>query len=91
MSNAADREPTLQDLADKIDALTKGLEQSRQELKDEVGRWDERFFQFTRENLVTARTIIITAGTVITLSPVLQAFAPAIEAVVTRLMGGDGL
>lgn len=91
MSNAADREPTLQDLADKIDALTKGLEQSRQELKDEVGRWDERFFQFTRENLVTARTIIITAGTVITLSPVLQAFAPAIEAVVNRLMGGDGL
>lgn len=91
MSNAADREPTLQDLADKIDALTKGLEQSRQELKDEVGRWDERFFQFTRENLVTARTIIITAGTVIILSPVLQAFAPAIEAVVTRLMGGDGL
>lgn len=91
MSNAADREPTLQDLADKIDALTKGLEQSRQELKDEVGRWDERFFQFTRENLVTARTIIITAGTVIILSPVLQAFAPAIEAVVNRLMGGDGL
>lgn len=91
MSNAADREPTLQDLADKIDALTKGLEQSRQELKDEVGRWDERFFQFTRENLVTARTIIITAGTVVILSPVLQAFAPAIEAVVTRLMGGDGL
>lgn len=91
MSNAADREPTLQDLADKIDALTKGLEQSRQELKDEVGRWDERFFQFTRENLVTARTIIITAGTVVILSPVLQAFAPAIEAVVNRLMGGDGL
>ena len=91
MTSSPEREPTLQDLADKIDALTKGLEQSRQELKDEVARWDERFFQFTRENLVTARTIIITAGTVIILSPVLQAFAPAIEAVVNRLMGGDGL
>lgn len=91
MSNSADREPTLQDLADKIDALTQGLEQSRREIRDEVERWDERFFQFTRENLVTARTIIITAGTLIILSPMLQAFAPVIEAVVTRLMGGDGL
>ncbi|MBD2425140.1 hypothetical protein [Phormidium sp. FACHB-1136] len=91
MTSTPEREPTLKDIVEQIQELRSELERSRQELKDEVGRWDERFFQFTRENLVTARTIIITAGTVITLSPVLQAFAPAIEAVVTRLMGGDGL
>ncbi|HEY9887810.1 MAG TPA: hypothetical protein V6D02_05375 [Candidatus Obscuribacterales bacterium] len=64
------------------------LEQSRQELRNEVERWDERFFQFTRDNLTTARTIIVTAGAVIILSPVLQAFTPAIQALVSRFMGG---
>jgi len=65
------------------------LEQSRQDLKAEVLRWDERFFQFTRNNLGTARTIIITAGSVVILSPVLQALAPAVQSVVTRLLGAD--
>ncbi|MGB6015722.1 MAG: hypothetical protein WBG32_13420 [Nodosilinea sp.] len=38
---------------------------------------------------MTWRTLIITAGSVVTLSPVLQAFAPAIQTVVSRLAGVD--
>lgn len=87
------REPTLADIAQQISELQvdmeKRFEESRQELKSEVERWDERFFQFQRDNLTTARTIIITAGSVVILSPVLQAFAPAIQTVVSRLAGAD--
>ena len=88
-----DLEQSRQELNDKLEQsrqeLNDKLEQSRQDLKTEVERWDERFFQFQRDNLTTARTIIITAGSVVILSPVLQAFAPAIQSVVTRLVGGD--
>jgi len=87
MTATPDREPTLADIAQQISELRADLEQSRQDLKAEVERWDERFFQFTRGNLSTARTIIITAGSVVILSPVLQAFAPAIQTVVNGLLG----
>lgn len=89
MTTTPDREPTLTDVVQQIVALRGDLEQSRQELKAEVERWDERFFQFQRDNLTTARTIIITAGSVVILSPVLQALAPAIQTVVSRLAGVD--
>lgn len=93
MTTTPDREPTLADIAQQISELQvdieKRFEESRQELKSEVERWDERFFQFQRDNLTTARTIIITAGSVVILSPVLQALAPAIQTVVSRLVGVD--
>ncbi|MEA5452657.1 hypothetical protein VB780_29055 [Leptolyngbya sp. CCNP1308] len=93
MTTTPDRELTLADIAQQISDLQADMEQrfeqSRQELKTEVQRWDERFFQFQRDNLTTARTIIITAGSVVILSPVLQALAPAIQTVVSRLAGGD--
>jgi ABC-type lipoprotein release transport system permease subunit len=102
MTTTPDREPTLADVVEQIVALRSDLgqnrqelndklEQSRQELKTEVERWDESFFQFQRDNLTTARTIIITAGSVVILSQVLQAFAPAIQTVVSRLAGIDTL
>ena len=89
MTTAPEREPTLADIAQQLSDLQRELESSREDLKTEVQRWDERFFQFQRDNLTTARTIIITAGSVVILSPVLQAFAPAIQTVVSRLVGVD--
>ncbi len=71
------------------EANTTAISELKAELREEVKRWDERFFQLTRDNLSTAKTIIVTAGTVVILSPVLQAFAPAIQAVVTRLINGQ--
>ena len=78
-----------EDLEQSRQDLKGELEQLRQELRTEVERWDERFFQFTRDNLGTSRAIIITAGSVVILSPVLQAFAPAIQSVAARLLGAD--
>jgi predicted RND superfamily exporter protein len=82
----ADRiEANLELISNNVAKNTEAIEK----LSADVARWDERFFQLSRDNLTIARTIIITAGTVVILSPVLQAFAPAIETVVTRLLGLD--
>jgi len=92
-TNQPQNEPTLTDVIEQIQELKTelraGLETNRKELRAEVERWDERFFQFSRDNLNTSRTIIITAGSVVVLSPVLQALAPAIKTIVARLIGGD--
>jgi hypothetical protein len=81
-SNDPQREPTLADISRQITDISDRLD-------SEVKRWDERFFQLTRDNLTTSRTIIITAGSVILLSPVLQALAPAIQTIVARLIGAE--
>ena len=80
-------EERLERLEQTITQSLEDSERSRQALREEVERWDERFFQFTRDNLNTSRAIIITAGSVVVLSPVLQAFAPAIQTVVSPLVG----
>lgn len=84
MTATPDREPTLNDVIERIDHLTAEVSQVRAELKSEVIRQDDRFFQLSRDNLGTARAIIVTAGTVVILSPVLQALAPAIKALVNQ-------
>lgn len=84
MATAPDREPTLTDVIERIERLSNEVGQVRQELKTEVIRQDDRFFQLSRDNLGTARAIIVTAGTVVILSPVLQALTPAIKALVTQ-------
>ncbi|MCL6436351.1 hypothetical protein [Leptothermofonsia sp. ETS-13] len=84
------QEPTLGDIAQQLSEIKhdiQSLEKRFDGLEEEVKRWDERFFQLTRDNLNTARTIIITAGAAVILSPVLQAFAPAIQSIVSRLSG----
>ncbi|MEM8610585.1 MAG: hypothetical protein AAGF93_01095 [Cyanobacteria bacterium P01_H01_bin.105] len=94
MTATPDREPTLNDVIERMDQigdvierieqLTNEVSHVREELKTEVVRQDDRFFQLSRDNLGTARAIIVTAGTVVILSPVLQALAPAIKALVNQ-------
>ncbi|NEP61338.1 MAG: hypothetical protein F6K31_31015 [Symploca sp. SIO2G7] len=84
MPATPDSEPTLTDVIDRLDQLSHEIGQVRQELKAEIIRQDDRFFQLSRDNLGTARAIIVTAGTVVILSPVLQALAPAIKALVNQ-------
>ena len=71
-------------MIERIDRLSNEVGQVRQELKAEVIRQDDRFFQLSRDNLGMARAIIVTAGTVVILLPVLQALAPAIKALVNQ-------
>lgn len=75
---------------DRIEALVeanaKSINQLEADLKAESRKWDERYFQLTRDTLGTAKTIIVTAGTVTILSPLLQALSPAIKELVIRLL-----
>jgi hypothetical protein len=75
------------DRLSRIEALVEKNSQAIDRLTEDVKRWDDRFFQLSRDNLMISRTVIITAGTVVIISPVLQALAPAIETVVSRLLG----
>jgi len=83
-------EALLEQNTKEVADLRQGVRDLQQELKQEAQRWDERFFQLSRDTLGTARMIIVTAGAVVILSPVLQAFSPAIQTIVARLVGMEG-
>jgi hypothetical protein len=71
-------EPTLADVlavVERLDADIQGIRSelaaSRQELRDEVKRWDERFFKFAEDTanrantLIASATIAVIAGTLL--------------------------
>ncbi|OWY69008.1 hypothetical protein B7486_23245 [cyanobacterium TDX16] len=74
----------------KIDRLEERIESSEAKLAEEVKRWDERFFNFTKDSLGITRTIIITAGVVTIFSPFVQALAPAIKELTVRFFNLSG-
>ncbi|MEN9222723.1 MAG: hypothetical protein Q6M04_09835 [Thermostichus sp. BF3_bins_97] len=57
-------------------AVLEQLEASRQELREEVKRWDERFFQLSRDTLNFTRAVVTTAAIVAVLIPFLKDVAP---------------
>lgn len=62
------------------------LEETNSRFTEEVKRWDERFFQFSRDSVNTSRTIIIAAAAALVFAPLFQALAPVIENVALRLL-----
>lgn len=74
----------------RLDQSNQRMEKLEERIEAEVRRWDERFFQMNRDFGQTSRTIIIAAASVVILSPLLQSLAPAIGAIVDRLVGGAG-
>jgi MerR family transcriptional regulator, repressor of the yfmOP operon len=50
-------------------------------------KWDERFFQLSRDNLNLSRIVIITAGAAVIFSPFLQTVAPSITAFFNKVLG----
>ncbi|MEB3229075.1 MAG: hypothetical protein VKJ27_11905 [Synechocystis sp.] len=59
----------------RLDNLEQQIQQNREQLAEEVKRWDDRFFQLVKEQGQTSRTIIIAAASVVVLSPVLGTVA----------------
>ncbi|MDB9525920.1 hypothetical protein PN498_07980 [Oscillatoria sp. CS-180] len=70
----------LDTLTQEVQATNGRLDQLEQDLKDEVKRWDNRFFESTRNELSLTRTIIITAGAAVIFAPLIRELAPAIAA-----------
>ncbi len=65
-----------------MEELKEQFEKDREARREEVKRWDERFFQLSRDNLNLSRSIIVTAGAAVIFAPFLQAVVPAILALI---------
>ncbi len=78
MTRGSSAEPTLSDvlaavdqLRDQVTQLDHKIDSNRQELRDEVKRWDERFFKFAENmanranTLIASATIAVIAGTLL--------------------------
>ncbi len=83
--------PTEETRLDRIERIveqnTKGMAEFKLEMVEfraDAKKWDERFFQLSRDNLNLSRTVIITAGAAVIFSPFLQTVAPSITAFLTN-------
>jgi len=62
------------------------ITQSRRDMTELSRKWDERFYQLTKDNLNISRTIIITAGAAIIFSPLLKEIAPTLKAYLDQFL-----
>ena len=71
-------EPTLADVLKEVRGIRQDLEATRQEFQAEVKRWDERFFQLSRDTLNFTRAVVTTAAVVAVIIPLLKDVAPLV-------------
>jgi MerR family transcriptional regulator, repressor of the yfmOP operon len=55
-----------------VEANAQQIEKLSTDLADESKKWDERFFQLSRDTLNFSRNIIVTAAVVAVLAPILR-------------------
>ncbi len=60
----------------RITALENRFEGMESRLEKEVARWDERFFQLSKDTLTFTRAVVTTAAVVAVLVPALRDVAP---------------
>jgi len=61
LQGLADVRQDVGELRQNLDHLQEELARSRQEFQEEVKRWDNRFFEFSRDSLNRANTLIASA------------------------------
>lgn len=80
----------VQELRSEVRGIRDEVRQDISRLEDrldaEVKRWDERFFQLSRDTLGFTRTVVTTAAVVAVLIPLLKDVAPL---VIQLLTGGS--
>ena len=75
----------LTEVLTEVRATRAKIEEVEERLEAEVRRWDERFFQLSRDTLGFTRTVVTTAAVVAVLIPLLKDVAPL---VIEALTGG---
>jgi predicted nuclease with TOPRIM domain len=58
--------------SEKLDQQSENLDRQSEDLKKESDKWDERFYQSSRDTLNFSRNIIVTAAVVAVLAPLLR-------------------
>jgi MerR family transcriptional regulator, repressor of the yfmOP operon len=71
------REPTIADVLDAIKQLEVKLD-------SEIQRWDERFFQLSRDTLNFTRNIVTTAAVVAVIVPIFRDLIPIFVEQISR-------
>jgi MerR family transcriptional regulator, repressor of the yfmOP operon len=71
-------EATLERVVTQLVELTDKVEKSNQKLEEETKRWDERFFQLSRDTLTFTRTIVTTAAVVVIIVPIFRDLFPVL-------------
>jgi MerR family transcriptional regulator, repressor of the yfmOP operon len=69
MGKAVNREPTIAD-------VLQAIKQIEVKLDSEVQRWDERFFQLSRDTLNFTRNVVTTAAVVAVIVPIFRDLIP---------------
>lgn len=67
----------------EIREVRQDIQRLEDRLDTEVKRWDERFFQLSRDTLGFTRTVVTTAAVVAVLIPLLKDVAPLLIEVLT--------
>lgn len=85
-------EPTLSDVLaviERLDTDIQGIRSeltaSRQDLSKQVERWDERFFQLSRDTLNFTRNVVVIAAVTAVLIPLLRDVTPLIIDIVREV------
>ena len=96
MTSTPDRKPSLQDLANGLEQLISDQQSTNERLgrlaedieisNSRMDKWEERFLQLSRNNLIIARTVIIAAASVVILGSVLDK-ADVLITGLARLLG----
>ncbi len=71
---------------ERFDKIDSEISQLREELRTEVKRWDEQFFQLARDMAGSSRTIIIAAASVVIFGSVLDKADVLLEGI-AKLLG----
>ncbi|MFQ3613830.1 MAG: hypothetical protein SNJ68_08990 [Cyanobacteriota bacterium] len=71
-------EPTLTDVLAEVKATRQDIQALEARLESEVKRWDERFFQLSRDTLNFTRNAVVIAAVTAVLIPLLRDVTPLI-------------
>lgn len=75
---AENREPTIGDVLDELRGIRSDIAETNKRLDDEVKRWDERFFQLSRDTLTFTRAVVTTAAVVAVIVPIFRDLVPVL-------------
>ena len=83
-------EANLERLETLVQKNSEDLQKNSEDLREAARKWDDRFYQLTKDNLNISRTIIITAGAAIIFSPLLKELAPTIKTYLDQFIAKGG-
>jgi hypothetical protein len=71
-------EATLERVVERLEILASEQQAANRKLEEEVKRWDERFFDLSRDTLNFTRAVVTTAAIVAVIVPIFRDLIPVL-------------